>query len=324
MLSTPLTKLLGIEHPIIQAGMASEAGPALAAAVSNAGGLGSIGTIGLSPSAVHAVIAELRTLTDRPFSVNVITFDWAPFAKEILEAAIEERVPSITLSFGDPTAALARCREAGIPAIVQVQDFATAKRVLEGSPAAVITQGSEGGGHTGQRGTLSFGAQVLEAAGGVPVVLAGGVGNGRGLAAALGMGASGVVMGTRFKASEEFAGSPAQKEAIRTSDGSNTLQDDVFDAPYPINWPSGVVGRALRNRYSDQYQGRVAEVRERAAAGATPFAFVMELSADPETQINWAGQASGLIDEVLPAAEIVARTVQQAEALLRNASAVVV
>jgi nitronate monooxygenase len=163
---------------------------------------------------------------------------------------------------------------------------------------------------------LSFGAQVLEAAGEVPVALAGGVGNGRGLAAALAMGASGIVMGTRFKASEEFACSPTQKDAIRASDGSNTLADAVFDAPYPINWPSGVVGRALRNKYSDEWQGRVAEVRERAAAGA-PFAYAMDLARDPETVINWAGQASGLIDEVLPAARIVGDTVRQAEALLR-------
>ena len=115
MLSTPLTRLLGIDHPIIQAGMGSEAGPALAAAVSNAGGLGTLGTIGLSPRAVRAAITELRTLTPRPFAVNVITFDWAPFAAELLEAAIDERVPCITLSFGDPLSALGRCRRGEYP-----------------------------------------------------------------------------------------------------------------------------------------------------------------------------------------------------------------
>ena len=315
MLSTELTRLLGIQHPIVQAGMGGEAGPALAAAVSNAGALGSMGTIGVSPRAVRESIAACRDATPNPWALNVITFDWAPFAAEIVSLAIEERVPVITLSFGNPVPALRRCREAGIPVLVQVQDFQTARAVLAERPAAIIAQGNEAGGHTGHRSTLSFAAQVLDAAEGVPVIVAGGIASGRGLAAALAMGAAGVVMGTRFKATPEFSGSPTQKAAIAASEGGNTMAAAVFDAPYPIHWPEGVVGRAMRSRFSDEWTGREDALRENASA-MPPFAFVMELGRDAETEINWAGESSGLIHDVVPAAEVVTRTVSEAEALL--------
>lgn len=320
-LSTELTRALGIEHPIISAGMGGEAGPALAAAVSNAGALGSMGSIGLPPAKVREAFAACRDLTSRPWGVNIITFDWAPFASEIVTAAIEERVPVITLSFGDPVPALRRCQDAGIPTIVQVQDFPTAKAVLAARPTAIVVQGSEAGGHTGQRSTLSFAAQVLDAAEGVPVIVAGGVGNGRGLAAALAMGAAGVVMGTRFKASNEAQGSDTLKARIAASDGENTLQGEVFDAPYPINWPAGIVGRALRSSFSEEWAGREPELRQRAAA-LPPFGLVMELNSNPDTEINWAGESAGLVHDVLPAAEIVRRTVAEAEALIGRLTAV--
>ncbi len=323
MLSTDLTRAMGIEHPIIQAGMGGEAGPALAAAVSNAGALGSMGTIGVSPRQVRENIAACREQTARPWALNVLTFDWAPFAPEMVTLAIEERVPVVTLSFGDFLPALRRCKDAGVPVAVQVQDYPAALSALAERPLAVIVQGNEAGGHTGPRSTLSFAAQVLEAAGDVPVVVAGGVGNGRGLAAALAMGAAGVVMGTRFKATEEFAGSPTQKRAIAASDGSNTMASEVFDAPYPIEWPAGVVGRAMRSRFSDEWAGREAELRQKAAA-MPPFAFVAELGRNPETEINWAGESAGLVAEILPAAEVVRRTVAQAEELLQRVAAAVI
>jgi nitronate monooxygenase len=321
MLTTELCRTLGIEHPIIQAGMAGEAGPELAAAVSNAGALGSIGSIGVPPDELRSRIARLRELTSRPWALNVVTFDSAPFSAESLAVAIEERVPVITLSFGAPVAALRRCKAAGIPAIVQVQDWPTARDVLAEGATAIVAQGNEAGGHTGKRSTLNFGAQVLEAAGDTPVVLAGGIGNGRGLAAALAMGAQAAVMGTRFKATNEFAGSTGAKRAITESDGGNTAAAAVFDAPYPIKWPTNVVGRAMQNRFSSEWSGREAELREKAAS-MPPFALVMELAKDPDTAINWAGESSGLVDEVLPAAEVVRRTVAEAEALIARLAGV--
>jgi len=321
MLSTELTRALGIEHPIIQAGMGGEAGPALAAAVSNAGALGSMGSIGVPPGRLREMIAQCREATARPWALNVVTFESAPFAAEALDVALEARPPVLTLSFGDSVPAIRRAQDAGIPVIAQVQDFAAARRVLAERPAAIIVQGNEAGGHTGTRGTLSFAAQVLEVAGDVPVVIAGGVANGRGLAAALAMGAAGVVMGTRFKATEEFAGSSTQKQAIAASSGDNTDAAEVFDAPYPIQWPPGVVGRAMKSRFSEEWRGREAELREKAAS-LPPFALVGELSRSPETEINWAGESSGLVEAILPAGEVVRRTVAQAEELLARLAAV--
>src|SRR5688572_11718536 len=319
MLDAALTRRLGIRHPIIQAGMGGDAGPALAAAVSNAGALGSMGTIGVPPNAVREMVAQCRAATTSPWALNIVTFKSAPFAAESLDIAIEERVPVITLSFGEPIPALRRCRDAGIPVIVQVQDFTAALSVMAEKPLAIVVQGNEAGGHTGGRGTMSFAAQVLEAAGDIPVIVAGGVGNGRGLAAALAMGAAGVVMGTRFKATDEFIAPAPIKQAIAVSDGSNTSAAEVFDAPYPIQWPEGVVGRAMNNRFSQEWRGRETELRAKAAS-MPPFAFVGELARDPETAINWAGESSGLVDSILPAATIVEQTVAEAERLLRKAA----
>ncbi len=204
-----------------------------------------------------------------------------------------------------------------------MQDFDGAKAALSGGADAVIVQGNEAGGHTGHRSTLSFAAQVLEVAGGTPVVVAGGVGNGRGLAAALAMGAAGVVMGTAFKATVEFSAKQSQKDAIVRSDGSNTAADLVFDAPYPIAWPETIVGRAIRNRFSEEWSGREAEVRAKARSYSSPFGLVMELGGDPETEINWAGESAGLVQGIRPAADVVRETVAQAEQLLRSARDVV-
>lgn len=317
MLATDLTRRLGIDHPIIQAGMGAEAGPALAAAVSNAGGLGTIGTIGTAPEVVRAAIRKTSELTQRPFSVNLVTFDWAPFAPHILEVVLEEQVPIVTLSFGAPLEALDRCRAAGLQAIVQVQTLDGAKAAIAAAPDALIVQGSEAGGHSGLRGTLNFAAQVLDLAGDIPVVVAGGIANGRGLAAALAMGAAGVVMGTRFKATNEFAGSPTQKQGIVSSDGSNTVQNEILDIAYGLRWPAQVVGRAMNSKFTEEWLGRDEELRDHVSKQPM-FAFAQQLSKSPDTEVNWAGESSGLIGEILPASEVVRGTVDDAERHLRD------
>jgi nitronate monooxygenase len=328
MLATAFTQRFGIEHPIVQAGMGSDCGADLAAAVSNAGGLGSLGSIGRSPDNLRDEIRRCRELTRRPFAVNIVTWDWSPFAQSLLDVAIEERVPSITVSFGDPIPALRACQAAGIPAVVQVQDLAGLRDAVAARPDALAVQGNEGGGHTGRRGTLNFAAQALDLAGDIPLLVAGGIADGRGLAAALAMGAAGVIMGTRFKATNEFGPSAAhgsaQKQAIVASDGANTLWDEVFDEAYSMEWPNGIEGRALRSPFTEEWQGRTTELREAVEAAGKPFGFVAKLAQSPETVVNWAGESSGLIHEVLPASEVVLRTARQAEALLQAAARVLV
>jgi nitronate monooxygenase len=313
MLSTELTRRLGIDHPIVQAGMGDAAGRDLAAAVSNAGGLGTIGTIGRTAEQTEEEIAATRAMAG-PFAVNIICFDWAPWAGDILDATIEARPPAITLSFGDPGPGLARCKAAGIPALVQVQDMAGLRKGIAGLADFVIVQGHEAGGHTGYRGTLSFVAQALEMAGEIPVIAAGGVGNGRGLAAALAMGCAGVVMGTRFKATPEYQGNARERQQIVESDGSNTLSDEILDIALGIEWPNGIAGRALRSPFTEEWEGRAEELRSKVA-GYPMWGFITEL-AEAGNAINWAGESSGLVGEVLSAAEVVARTVAEAEDLL--------
>jgi nitronate monooxygenase len=315
MLTTRFTRRFGLQHPLVQAGMAIEAGAPLAAAVSNAGALGTIGSIGGSPERLADAVRACRAATDRPFAVNVVTWEWAPFASALLDVALAERAPIVTLSFGDPLPGIARCRAAGVPVLVQVQDFAGARAALAARPDAVIVQGNEAGGHTGRRGTLGFAAQVLETAGDVPVLVAGGIGCGRALAAALAMGAAGAVMGTRFKASEESEVPRWQKEAIAASDGSDTVYDPILDAAYGLVWPHGVTGRAFRSRFTAEWEGRYEELMTRVG-GYPPFGFAFELAGDPATAINWAGESAGQVTRVEPAAEIVRRVTAEAEACL--------
>jgi nitronate monooxygenase len=316
---TPFTDRFGVEHPIVQAGMAREAGACLAAAVSNAGALGTIGSIGGTPDQLAAEIHACRAATSRPFAVNVVTWAWSPWAMDLLDVVLSDRPPIVTLSFGDPLPHLERCRSAGLRTIVQVQDVDGARAAIAAAPDAVIAQGNEAGGHTGRRGTMSFAAQVLDFAGGVPVLVAGGIGSGRGVAAVLAMGAAGAVIGTRFKASDEFAGTPALKAAITASDGCDTLHDELFDDACGLEWPRRVTGRALRNRFSSEWAGRRDELR--AAVARQPlFGFVTDLARDPTTEINWAGESAGLVDRVRPAAEIVRTVAADAEARLRSAA----
>ena len=314
---TRFTERFGLAHPLVQAGMGHEAGAALAAAVSNAGALGTIGSIGGTPDQLAAEIRACRAATNRPFAVNIVTWAWAPWAFDLVDVALAERAPIVTLSFGDPVPHLARCRAAGAKTIVQVQDVTGAREVLAAKPDAVIAQGNEAGGHTGRRGTLSFAAQVLDMAGDVPVLVAGGIGSGRGVAAALAMGAAGAVLGTRFKASEEYAGSAPLKDALVASDGSDTLYDEIFDDACGLAWPRRVTGRALRNRFTAEWEGR-REALQKEVATRPPFGFMAELAQEPATEVNWAGESAGLVDRVRPAAEIVREVMAAAEDRLRD------
>jgi len=314
MLPTELTRRFGVDHPIVQAGMGSGAGWQLAAAVSNAGALGTVGTVTRTPNQAVSEIEATRAATACPFAVNVVTFDWAPIAGAVIDAVIDAAPPVVTLSFGDPMPHLRRCRDAGILTLVQVQDIAGLRAAIAGGADAVIVQGTEAGGHTGRRGTLSFVAQALDEAGDVPVVAAGGIASGRGVAAVLAMGAAGCVMGTRFKATVEFVGVATDKDAIVGSDGQDTVFDPINDIAFGLNWPNGVLGRALPTRFTADWIGRDDELRAKVSA-LPRFEFVRELAANGTT-INWAGESAALVDAVVPASEVVERTMRDAEELL--------
>lgn len=319
MLTTAFTRRFGVVHPLIQAGM-GEAGPDIVLAVCGAGALGSLGTIGKTPDQVAREIGAVRAGTSRPFAVNVVTWEWAPFAGKMVDVVLEAGAPIVTLSFGDPLPGLARCRRAGVRTIVQAQDLGVARAAIAAGADMVVAQGNEAGGHTGRRGTLSFAAEVIEAAGDTPVGVAGGIASGRAMAGVLAMGAAAAVVGTRFKATVEYPTSDQQKQEIVVADGGDTLYDEINDEAYGRLWPGGVTGRAIRNRFTAEWEGRHSELRAAVAAAPQPFGFVRQL-AQVGTSVNWGGESAGLVRAVQPAAEVVEEIVREAEELLRAAGA---
>ena len=316
-LRTPICDLLGIDVPIGNAGMALTAGPALAAAVADAGGLGSIGGIqGEGPEGTRQLIRRVRDLTSAPFSVNL----WAhilPTAPGFLDVCIQERVPSITLSFGDASPYVGRAHDAGILVVHQVQTVAGAKKAADAGVDVIIAQGGEAGGHTGSVATMALVPQVVDVAGEIPVIAAGGIADGRGLVAALALGAQAVIMGTRFVVSEEST-PPAlhHRERIIGATADDTLFTDVFDIVDGMRWPAGISGRTIATDFAREWYGRDDELRHKreeilaeAPQGGPP----------PErAQSAYAGQSAGLVREIKPAGEIVRDVIREAEEVLTD------
>lgn len=319
MIRTSFTEVFGVRHPLIQAGM-GDANPDLVVAVCEAGALGSLGTIGKPLDQVAAEIAEVRSRTNHPFAVNIVTFDWAPFARDMVAVAIKAGAPAITLSFGDPAPGISACHETGVRAMAQVQDLAQARHALALGVDVLVVQGNEAGGHTGLRGTLSFAAQALDLAGETPVAVAGGIADGRGVAAVLALGAAAAVMGTRFKTCTEHPAQPREKTEILQSDGGDTFAGPENDLAYGLVWPPGVVGRAIRNGFTQEWEGKGDTIRQKVAADGRPFGFVMDLY-QQGTSVNWAGESAGLVSRSQPAAEVVEDVMREAEERLRSVTA---
>lgn len=331
MLTTPLTAALGIEHPILAAAMGAATTPEFAAAVSNAGALGQVTVTGLDPAAVEARVRRTRELTDRPFAANVILDTWKGHE---IEAALAAGAPAIFLFWGDVIAHVARIHDAGALAIVQVGSLAEARDAAAAGTDAIVAQGLEAGGHV--RGTtplFSLLPAVVEACHPLPVAAAGGIVDGRGLAAALALGAAGVLMGTRFLASDEINIHPEYRRRLLESDGDTVYAEDLFD----VAWPSAP-HRMLRNRVVSEWEaaGRPplgARDRQNAVIGVstsgdrrvevrrfTSFTPTPAFDGDMDEVPLWAGASVGRVREVKPAAAIVADTVSEAEAVLQGLS----
>src|SRR5919108_5799069 len=210
-MQTDLTRLLGIEAPIVQGAFGPWTSVTLSAAVSEAGGLGSIGTSLVPPERVSEMIAEMRERTDRPFAVN---HTWRPLNEDAFRVTLEARPPVISLALGGPGDLAARAHDAGITFMSQVHTVEQAERAAEAGADIVIAQGSEAGGFGGEVATMALVPQVVDAIAPVPVLAAGGIADGRGLAAALVLGADGVNIGTRFLASAEAGVPGGYQDAI--------------------------------------------------------------------------------------------------------------
>ncbi|MDQ3549543.1 MAG: nitronate monooxygenase [Chloroflexota bacterium] len=316
MLHTRLCDVLAIDHPIISAPMAGSAGAALAAAVSAAGGLGMIGASMQSPAWLREQIELVRQQTDRPFGVGFITS--APDTALLMEIALEHRVPVISHSFADATSYIQSATQAGLKTIVQVQTVAQAKAAAEAGADVIAAQGMEAGGHTGMvSATLPLVPAVVDAVGNIPVVAAGGIADGRGLAAVLMLGADGAWMGTRFVASIESTSKAWDKQQIVQAGTDDFILTRVYDIIWDAPFPEMIGERILRNDFTATWHGREHDV---AARKLELQAQLRAASDDGDTRLArmLAGNSAGLVHGIEPAADILRRIIAEAEALLRT------
>jgi nitronate monooxygenase len=319
MLHTRLCEVLAITHPLLNAPMAGAAGAELAAAVSEAGGFGMLGGSTAGPDWLRAEIRKTRTLTDRPFGVGFISSDPAVLA--LLEVALEERVAAVSHSFADPRPYMAAARRAGVTVLNQVRTVTEALVAVEAGVDVIVAQGTEAGGHTGYCGTLPLVPAVVDVAQGIPVVAAGGIGDGRGLAAVLLLGAEGAWLGTRFVASREALTAAWAKERVVQATADETVLTRVFDLASLAPFPSDVAFRVLRNAFTDAWHGREDEVLARRAELEAQLAGAYQRG-DPSIVAVGAGHAASLVHGLEPTAEIVQRLMVEAEQILRERSRV--
>ncbi|HWJ03934.1 MAG TPA: enoyl-[acyl-carrier-protein] reductase FabK [Verrucomicrobiae bacterium] len=306
MFKTVLCDLLNIEYPIIQGGMAWVATGELAAAVSEAGGLGVIGA-GQAPAEwVRGEIKKIKSITNKPYGVNVMLM--SPFVDQVMEVIIEERVPVITTGAGNPGKYIPALKEIGTKIIPVVASVALAKRLEKQGVDAVIAEGGESGGHVGEISTMPLVPQVVDTVK-IPVIAAGGIADGRGLVAALALGAVGVQMGTRFMCATECVISPKTKQAIIKAKDRDTVVTGRATG-HPV--------RCLENKFSREFDqmekaGTSVEELEKFGTGKLKLAMV---DGDINQGSVMAGQIAGWVTKEEPAAAIIKDIVDGAKEVL--------
>lgn len=307
-MKTEITELLNIEYPIIQGGMAWVADYHLAAAVSNAGGLGLIGSGGAPASWVKDQIREVKKLTDKPFGVNIMLMNQE--ADEIAKVIVEEKVPVVTTGAGNPAKYIKEWKEAGVKVIPVVASCALAKMMERCGADAVVAEGTEAGGHIGEITTMSLVPQVVDAVN-IPVIAAGGIADGRGFAAALMLGAKAVQMGTHFVATKECNVHENYKEKIiKAKDIDSKVTGRSTGHPV----------RVLRNQMSNEYikkeqEGATLEELELLTLGGLRKAVV---EGNVKEGSLMAGQIAGLVKKQYTCKELIEKVVTQGQQVIEN------
>ena len=315
-LRTVFTELFGLRHPVALAPMGGSAGGALASAVSAAGGLGLLGGGNGNPDWLARELPLAAGASSAPWGVGFQS--WAVGA-DTLERALEYRPDAVMLSFGDPASLARPVRAAGARLIIQVTTLAEARQAIELGADVIVAQGTEAGGHGARRGwsTLAFVPVVVDLAAPVPVLAAGGIADGRGLAAALALGASGALIGTRFLATAEALIDQAAQKAIIDASGEDTERDGVLDIASGSRWPREYTARTLHHPFHDTWRDREDELAASAAAKADYRRGVA--SGELPRQPVWASQAVDLVTGLRPAADLVADIAAQAQDALTRA-----
>ena len=318
MIETLLCDLLGIDYPIILAPMGSATSAEFAAAVSNAGGLGSIGTLTRATPDVLRDIKAITGLTTRPYAINHIvpTLDETSFV-----ATLEARPAVISFALGDPGELVHQAHDAGALVIVQVTTVAQAIEAAERGADLIIAQGGEAGGFGGVVSTLVLVPQVVDAVAPVPVVAAGGIFDGRGLAAALMLGAVGVNLGTRFLASTEAPITDGWQRAILNANSEDTMKVDALNdiQPLPGTAGYGTVLRSIRTPFMDKWQAKREEARSARERLQQEMQTAIKTGRRHEILLT-AGQTVGGIKDVLPVAQLMQRIMTEAETALSRAA----
>ena len=307
-MKTEVTKLLGIEYPIIQGGMAWVAEYHLASAVSNAGGLGLIGAANAPADWVRDQVRKMKELTDKPFGVNIMLM--SPYADEVASVMVEENVPVVTTGAGNPEKYLKMWKEAGIKVIPVVASVAMAKRMERAGADAVVAEGCEAGGHIGETTTMVLVPQIVDAVQ-IPVIAAGGIADGRGVAAVFMLGAKGVQMGTHFVVTHECQVHQNYKERILSAKDIDTRVTGRSTG-HPV--------RALRNEMTRKYlemegKGASMEELELLAVGGLRKAVV---EGDVKGGSLMAGQIAGMVKESMSCRELIEKLAAEADALLKG------
>jgi len=308
LIKTPLCDLLNIKYPIIQGGMAWVATSELASAVSNAGGLGVIGAGNADPNWVREEIRKTRTLTDKPFGVNI--YFLSPYAEEVMKVVIEEKVPVVTTGAGNPGKYIPFLKEKGIKIFPLVSSVALAVRLERLGVDGLIAEGMECGGHIGELTTMALVPQVVSAVK-IPVIAAGGIADGRGFVAALALGAQGIQMGTRFIASEECKVHENYKRAILKAKDRDTVVTGASTG-HPVR----VIYNKLAREFLElEKKGVPIEELEKFGTGRLRSAVI---NGDVEYGSVMAGQISGLINDIKPVKDIIEDIVKEAENIIKN------
>ena len=311
MLKSKICELLGIKYPIFQGGMAWVADADLAAAVSEAGGLGIIAGMNMNGEQLRAEIKKLRKKTDKPFGVNVMLM--SPFTPEVAEVIVEEKVPVVTTGAGNPLPYIKKWTDVGVKVIPVVASVALAKMVAKRGATAVVAEGGESGGHIGEANTMPLVPQVVDAVD-IPVIAAGGIADGRGMAAAFMLGAEGVQMGTRFLVATECNIHPTYKEKVLKAGDMGTVVNGRR-----IGHPA----RALKNPFTQLFAEREKDLTstdEELTAFGTGALRKAVKEGDWEKGSFLCGEIAGLVNKEQTCKEMIEEIVAEAEVLLKNAA----
>src|SRR5205823_174786 len=291
--------------------------PELVAAVTNAGGLGILGATEASPERLRVLVAAVRAATEGPFGVNlVVNF----MSDEEIDLVLDAQPAVFSTAWPreaqDLKAIFDRAHDSGVKVVHMVPAVADAVKAAEAGADVIVAQGTDGGGHIGLMGTAVIVPAVATAVAPVPVLAAGGIADGRGLAAMLALGAAGVLVGTRFLATTESPLHEAFKKLIVESDGTDTIVTDIADILMGAEWP-GALERIARNRLVERWLGRTNELRRRREE-VLPAMRKARGQGDGDEAILYWGQTVALIDEVVPAGQVIEQMVAEAEAILRE------